>query len=83
MTVAELLTRYRETVVPFKRGTAVEEYIIGAMERASFAGAKADRLSVPALLDWRAQRLKLVAASSRDMNCFSLSESLGVDFGPD
>lgn len=53
LTVGQLLERYRLQVLPLKRSGGREAYLVHAMERATFAKAKADRLPTKSIIAYR------------------------------
>ncbi len=64
LTLAAILARYRETLVPHRRGGDREAYMIKAMERATFAAAMADRVTSADLKAYRDTRLRTVSPAT-------------------
>jgi hypothetical protein len=60
LTIKDVLLRYRDSVVPLKRGAEVETYIIGAILRQPFVSMSLVNLSSAPFTSYRDQRLKTV-----------------------
>jgi integrase len=60
VTVADLLTRYKDTITPTKRSAQVESYIIGAFLAHGLAECSLRHLSASAVARYRDERLKQV-----------------------
>ena len=64
MTVRDLLTRYRDTVVPKKRGAQIETIIINAFLRDQIAKKKLSEIGQEHFATYRDQRLKAVKSAT-------------------
>ncbi len=64
LTLRALLVRYRLTVVPLKRSADREAYMLGTLERASFAASPADRVTSADVKAHRDARLGSVGPAS-------------------
>lgn len=64
LTVAQLLERYRLEIVPRKKAGGREAYLVQAMERATFAKGKADRLATKLVITYRDERALSVAPAT-------------------
>ena len=64
LTLRALLVRYRLTVVPLKRSADREAYMLGTLERASFAASPADRVTSADVKSHRDARLGSVGPAS-------------------
>jgi integrase len=60
VTVSELLTRFRDTVVPSRRGRAVETIVINAFLRTKLAQTRMSDLTPESFASYRDERLKTV-----------------------
>lgn len=81
LTLSSLLSRYRDTVTPKKRGAAQEHYKLRMLLAHSIAGQSLEKLSASDIAAYRDERLSMVAAGTvrRELavlqHCFEIARS--------
>jgi len=78
ITLSQILKRYRDNVVPFKKSAPVEHYIIGGFLKADLASITIKRLKVRHFAQYRDERLKSVTGSTVARELSVINQALQI-----